>query len=252
MSPSAERLAVTAAVTAILVVFFVQTLYLTRVARLVPLAVVVMTLALVALELAAARVSWLRAVVRRLDSSDMYGVRAIQEKRSRLKPPPPDQNTRRARERELLPWIALLPALVYLLGLLIGLPAYLWLYLRFRGGERVSRRQPSRGGSGVSCTAPWWSCFGFACTRGSCSSGFANGPLRRDGAAQNISFTPNWSWRALVAVVVICPAPARYVPSVLKSTAALGRPRFTQLNALKASKPDLCRHAAEGDVLERP
>lgn len=56
-----------------------------------------------------------------------------------------------------------------------------------------------------------------------------------------------------MAVVVIRPAPLRYEPSLLNSTEAFGKPRFTQLKRLNASRRSCTRGAVDQVVawLER-
>lgn len=116
------------------------TLGLGRVARAVPLAVVVPTVLLLAFQVLLDFAPRLAQKYGSLEKNDLFGVAPLREKSRR-----PDSEAaiepeteivgRRRRERGIFLWLLLLFALLYLLGFLIALPFYTLLYLKRRSGE---------------------------------------------------------------------------------------------------------------------
>jgi len=109
MSASLERTVVTGMLAAVVAVVIVMTFSLGAVARVAPLAAGVPTLALLVVELA--------RDVRRARVSN------------------PDVS-RRSTDARLLGWLVLLLGLVAVLGVPVGVPAWLGLFLRLRSRER--------------------------------------------------------------------------------------------------------------------
>jgi hypothetical protein len=123
----------TLALLALAGVMFYGTAQLSPVARLVPLTVLVATVALLLAELL---LDLSPGFVRRhssLETKDVFGIEGMRTKaRERAAPSGPSLG---GQEVNLCMWLFGLLGLIYLLGLLIALPLFTLLYLRQRSGE---------------------------------------------------------------------------------------------------------------------
>jgi hypothetical protein len=112
------------------------------VARLVPTAVALPTLALLVFQLAADLLPSLERRYRRFEKVDLLGVESIRKKVPEPDLPAADgmngQSGQNAKEWGLFLWVLLVPGLVYLLGLLVALPLYVLLHLRCRSRESLA------------------------------------------------------------------------------------------------------------------
>jgi hypothetical protein len=108
---------------------------LSPVARRAPLVVAVPTLVLLAMELGS-QFSTARAG-RRLRRLQAPGIGSyIVKEKPKEGTPHPDERTERRRELAFLGWACVLLALSSALGMVIGLPVFVLLYLRLQSGER--------------------------------------------------------------------------------------------------------------------
>jgi len=112
------------------------------VARLVPMAVAVPTLALLIFQLALDLLPGLERRYGRFEKVDLLGVESF-----RKRVPVPnlsaaedmkEQSKQNPKEWGLFLWVLLAPGLMYLLGLLVALPLYVLLYLRCRSRESLA------------------------------------------------------------------------------------------------------------------
>jgi hypothetical protein len=126
-----ERSAVSALLVAVAAAFLAGTVGLSPTARLVPLTVVVPTLALAVAQLALDLVSRFDARSGRHDRPD-----AIPSERVADDDIAPDD--RRRHEVALLSWLLVLLGLLALVGLRAALPAFTFLFLRARAGESAA------------------------------------------------------------------------------------------------------------------
>lgn len=131
-----RRLLFTVILTGVAVTFLIQTLYLAPASRVVPLSVIVPTLAALMLELALEGASLPDRAFRTLRGDTLLGTTERVELRLRLHVSSDRRPSRRSRELRLTLWGALLLALVYTVGFLAAVPLYLTPYLRFEA--RVS------------------------------------------------------------------------------------------------------------------
>jgi hypothetical protein len=116
-------------------VILYKTFGLGRVARMVPLAVVVPTLLLLALQLMMDLLPGLAQTYGRLENKDLFGVQGLREKTGEPGEAAKDRPPQSHKEGKALLWLLTMPALIYLLGLLIALPLYTLLYLK-SGSEK--------------------------------------------------------------------------------------------------------------------
>jgi hypothetical protein len=116
-----------------------ETLGLGPAVRLVPLAVLIPTFALLVFQALVDLVPALESALGRLEADLLPRPPDV-----RANPPPredqdasPAAEAASARRREawVLGWLALLVGLIHLLGFAIALPLHTWLYLRWRAGE---------------------------------------------------------------------------------------------------------------------
>jgi hypothetical protein len=124
----------TLALLALAGVMFYGTARLSPVARLVPLIVLVATVALLLAELV---LDLSPEFVRRhsaLETKDVFGIEGVRKKAREGVAPP--GSSLGGQEVNLCIWLFGLLGLIYLVGLLIALPLFTLLYLRQRSGER--------------------------------------------------------------------------------------------------------------------
>lgn len=133
MTDDIERLIVTAILLVLVVLAVMMSTGLSPVARWMPLAVALPTLALLGLELVAdaARAGG----VSRLTLVNTRGLSRLVEGAGRRRREAADGASRRS-ERQALIWLAIAIVSVLTLGMLAGLPLFLLLYLRLRARER--------------------------------------------------------------------------------------------------------------------
>lgn len=112
-----------------------MTFGLGRIARMVPLAVVVPTLLLLALQLMMDLLPGLAQTYGRLENKDLFGVQGLREKINEAVETAKDGAPQGDKESRAFLWLLTMLALVYLLGLLIALPLYTLLYLK-SGSEK--------------------------------------------------------------------------------------------------------------------
>jgi hypothetical protein len=128
-----------ASFTFLLLAFAGVILYMTfglgRVARMVPLVVVVPTILLLVLQLMMDLLPGLAQTYGRLENKDLFGVQGLREKISEAVEAEEDGARQSHKERRAFLWLLTMLALVYLLGLLIALPLYTLLYLK-SGSEK--------------------------------------------------------------------------------------------------------------------
>lgn len=106
---------------------------LSEVGRLVPLAVLVPTLVLLLVQLCLDVAPGFVQKHSLLEQKDVFGI-------EQMRPTPAEEATSSAASRgrrklSVFAWVAMIPALVYLLGPLIALPLFLLLYLKVRSKE---------------------------------------------------------------------------------------------------------------------
>lgn len=134
-----ERTLFTLVISAFVGFMFYLTINLDPVARLVPLTVVIPTLTLLIFQLVVDLVPWLEQRYRRFEKVDLFGVEQIQKKvlshdqTNSVKAI--NEISRGRRELSMFLWLLLLFPFIYLFGLLIALPTYTFLYLRWRSRE---------------------------------------------------------------------------------------------------------------------
>ena len=111
--------------------FLYLTLPLNPVARMVPLAVAVPAILLVSLELLLELAPGLAKRYRFLEQKDVFGVEPLRESIAAV--PNSELKAKRAgRELSVFAWVSSIPVLTYIFGFLIGVPLFLFLYLRWR------------------------------------------------------------------------------------------------------------------------
>ncbi|GEM_PF-2415777 len=142
MTKTIEKALFTLFLFAVVTVSLFLTLRLGQVARLVPLAVIVPTLALLAFQLLLDIMPHLRQQFSSLENKDLFHVRRLREKS--LHPNNSTETTAamadeeqglRRNEMITMLWILLLPVFIYLFGFLLALPWHTFCYLRWRSGE---------------------------------------------------------------------------------------------------------------------
>ena len=111
---------------------FYLTINLSPVARFVPLTVLIPTLGLLIFQLALDLVPGLEERYRRFEKADLFGIERIRE---RVTADKIDKVSQSRQEFNLMLWLLMLVASIYLFGLMIALPAYTFLYLRWRSRE---------------------------------------------------------------------------------------------------------------------
>jgi hypothetical protein len=116
------------------------TLNLSPVSRQVAMAVVTTTFVLLVFQLIIDLLPGLEQRYRRFDKADLFGVERFKEK---VPAEALDESvnqegaaSRRQQELNLFFWILLLLGSLLILGLMVALPLYTLLYLRYRSGER--------------------------------------------------------------------------------------------------------------------
>jgi hypothetical protein len=132
-----ERALFTLLLLAFVMVLCYLTLGLGRAARLVPLAVIIPTLALLAFQLTLDLVPRLARKYGSLEKKDLFSVEPLREKsRDRANPERAQEEAIRS-SRELISflWLLAMLALLYIFGFPIALPVYTFLYLKRRSGE---------------------------------------------------------------------------------------------------------------------
>jgi hypothetical protein len=113
------------------------TLGLGRVARLVPIVVVIPTLLLLVIQLMIDLLPQLAKKYSIIERQDVFRVEPLREKSlSGLSDERQEEDvSRRNRELKALLWLLVMFGLIYLLGFLIALPLYVFLYLKQQSGE---------------------------------------------------------------------------------------------------------------------
>ncbi|MCI0487452.1 MAG: hypothetical protein L0229_12735 [Blastocatellia bacterium] len=144
------RFSESAGFTLALLVFLGIILYLTvslnPVARMVPLVVLVPTILLVSLEVLLELVPGLAKRYRLFEQKDVFGIERLREsvhtKGITLSGADCEAQVKRdrvipfaGRESSVFAWIASIPVLIYILGFLMAVPLFLFLYLRWRSEE---------------------------------------------------------------------------------------------------------------------
>jgi len=117
-------------------ILFIFTLDLGRVARLVPLKVVVPTLVLLVVQLVLELVPKLAQRFKRFEKLRFDKSEQLQEKTRIHSPVSVTENSRGKRELHMFAWILSLPVFIYFFGFLIAIPMFMLFYLRWRSGER--------------------------------------------------------------------------------------------------------------------
>ena len=110
------------------------TISLNRVARLVPLAVVVPAIVFVSIEVLLELAPGLAKRNRFLEQKDVFRVEQFRgsvhaETSSKI------QARSAGREASVFAWVGAIPALIYIFGFLMAVPLFLFLYLRWRSKE---------------------------------------------------------------------------------------------------------------------
>ena len=117
-------------------ILFILTLDLGRVARLVPLKVVVPTLVFLVVQLVLELVPKLAQKFNRFEKIRFIESEQLRE-RTRISSAVSVMGKSRAnRELRMFAWILSLPVFIYFFGLLIAIPMFMVFYLRWRSGER--------------------------------------------------------------------------------------------------------------------
>ena len=132
MHSFSERSLVTILLLIFVCALFYASLGLSPVSRVVPISVLIPTIALIALQLildiAPSVVSRLRAI----DQKDVFGVDHLRGDR---RDNSVDPISRRNVELNVILWVLMLPLMIYLLGLIAALPLFAFLYLKVRSAE---------------------------------------------------------------------------------------------------------------------
>jgi hypothetical protein len=144
-----ERAIFTLALLAFVSFMFCFATGLGAVARLVPIAVAVPTLALLIFQLAVDLLPGLESRYRRFETVDLLGVESIRKRVPELNPSTAENMKEHSpKEWGLFLWVLLAPGLMLLLGLLVALPLYVFLYLRYRSRESLALSLSLAGGTG--------------------------------------------------------------------------------------------------------
>lgn len=137
MNRPGERAFFTFSLLAFVVAIFYMTLGLGRAARMVPLAVAVPTMCLLAFQLVLDLCPRLARKYGRLEKKDLFKVEPLREKSSArtASEPPAEEPAGGDKEANVFLWLLAMLASLFLFGFLIGLPLYVFLYLKLRSGE---------------------------------------------------------------------------------------------------------------------
>ncbi|HET9531918.1 MAG TPA: hypothetical protein VFQ92_16280 [Blastocatellia bacterium] len=137
MNRPGERIFFTFSLLAFVVAIFCMTLGLGRAARMVPLAVAVPTMCLLAFQLVLDLSPRLARKYSSLEKKDLFKVEPLREKSSALteSEQPAEEPTGGEKESNVFLWLLVMLASLFLFGLLVGLPLYVFLYLKLRTGE---------------------------------------------------------------------------------------------------------------------
>lgn len=131
-----EKTLFTSAMFAFVALIFSLTLGLGRVARLVPMVVVIPTLGLLLFQLLIDMFPRVAEKFSRFEKKDVFRVEPLREKsHNEAGAEQGEEGSRRSQEMIAFLWLSSMLALIYLFGFLIALPVYIFLYLRKRSDE---------------------------------------------------------------------------------------------------------------------
>ena len=116
---------------------FVLTLDLGRVARMVPLKVVVPTMLFVVLQMLFELVPGLAQKFSRFEKLRFVKSEQIRERTLISSGAAVMENSRAKRELRMFAWILSLPVLIYIVGLLTAIPIFIFFYLRWNSKESL-------------------------------------------------------------------------------------------------------------------
>lgn len=119
-----------------ILILFILTLDLGRVARLVPLKVVVPTLVFLVFQLVLELAPELAQKFNRFEKIRFVKTEQLRERTRITSAISVTRNLRANKELGMVAWILSLPVFIYFFGLLIAIPMFMLFYLRWRSGER--------------------------------------------------------------------------------------------------------------------